>query len=127
MKVYIVRHGQSASNAVKKPQGGDSELTPLGIQQAKKLATRASRLHIDIIVSSDFARAIQTAEIIRKRVPKELIVASLLREEKHPSELTGKDADNPDAIRVKNYYTKTETVGNGTFPMKKTSLILKKG
>lgn len=73
----------------------------MGIKQARKIASRAAKLPFEIIITSDFTRALQTAEIIRRRVPWKLVITKLLREEKHPSELTGLHRTDPKAVRIK--------------------------
>ncbi len=101
MRVYIVRHGQSTSNASEHHQGGEVDLSSLGIRQAKKIALRVSRLPIDIILSSDYTRALHTVEIIRTRTQKKLVITPLLREYRPPSEFEGKHIKSPDVVRVK--------------------------
>jgi broad specificity phosphatase PhoE len=61
--LLLVRHGQSAWNALGRWQGwADPALTDLGREQAR-LAARAVGA-VDAIVASDLARATETAEII---------------------------------------------------------------
>lgn len=121
-----MRHGQSMSNAMENHGDGDSKLSSLGIQQAKKIAARAVRLSFDVIISSDFSRALQTAEIIRKRVPRKLVVTHLLREEKHPSELTGKHLSSPNVIRIKKLLHKNRNQRNWRFSDEENFYDLKK-
>lgn len=67
-RLYIVRHGQSFWNMNNRVQGiRDTELTDLGIQQAKLLAERLKNEKIECIYSSDLTRAYKTAEIIAKK------------------------------------------------------------
>ena len=69
MKLYFVRHGQTNSNAqaVNQPiTGNDEPLNELGIQQASELAEQLKNEEFDIIISSPFKRAVQTAEIVNK-------------------------------------------------------------
>ncbi|OGY97102.1 MAG: hypothetical protein A2122_02780 [Candidatus Liptonbacteria bacterium GWB1_49_6] len=101
LTVYIVRHAQSTSNAMENNLGSDAELTPLGVEQARKIAARARRLSFEVILSSDFQRALQTAEIIKLCTRKKILITPLLREEKHPSELIGKGPNNPRVAQVK--------------------------
>lgn len=64
MTTFIfVRHGQSESNLAKVFTGqGQVDLTPLGVEQAKKTAEFLKEYPIDVIYASDLARAMQTAE-----------------------------------------------------------------
>lgn len=100
MKIYIGRHGQSISNA-ERIFDIDSELSPLGIQQAEKLARRVVKLDFEIIISSDLKRAVQTAEIISRKTDKKIVVSPLFREEIYCPEFENMDNDGPDAKRIK--------------------------
>jgi len=101
MKIYIVRHGQTVSNILKSHGGSDLKLTPLGVRQAKRIASRVARLPINLIISSDYSRALETVAIIRKHLPRKRIITPLLREEKDPTEILGESINGPKARRVK--------------------------
>lgn len=60
-RLYIVRHGQTDSNAARIIQTPDASLSAQGRDQARRLAQRMSLAGIARIVSSDFPRAIETA------------------------------------------------------------------
>lgn len=65
IRLFLTRHGQTEWNKLGLLQGSkDSELTELGIKQAKLLKERLQDEKIDIIYSSPMKRALQTAEII---------------------------------------------------------------
>jgi probable phosphoglycerate mutase len=70
MRLFIVRHGESQSNAhwegVKKPADLNSPLTSLGENQAEKLAEwmQIKIKHVDLIFASSLLRAEQTAKPI---------------------------------------------------------------
>lgn len=64
-RLYIVRHGESQWNVLKKIQGSSNiDLSDDGIKQAYMLAKRLKNEKIDEIYSSDLNRAFNTAEII---------------------------------------------------------------
>ncbi len=64
-RVLLLRHGQSAWNAVGRWQGhGDPSLTELGRAQAREAAAGLASARIERIVASDLARAFETAEIV---------------------------------------------------------------
>jgi probable phosphoglycerate mutase len=64
--VYITRHGQTEWNVQKRMQGHqDSELTPLGVQQAGWLSRSMLNIPLDAVYASSSIRALRTAEIIR--------------------------------------------------------------
>ena len=66
MKLYLIRHGQTELNKVRRFQGRiDVPLNETGIGQAQKLALRLSSEPLDKIYTSPLSRAQQTAEIIR--------------------------------------------------------------
>ncbi len=100
-KLYFVRHGQSQGNKLSLHQSGKTELTEHGIKQAEKVAQRFRTIPIDIIFSSDFARARKTAEIINQVVKKRIEVTTLLRERKRPTEIEGKNTADPEAIDLR--------------------------
>lgn len=62
--IYVVRHGQSRSNATGVYEKEESPLTELGVQQAHTVAGRFAHIPIDIVLSSTMLRAQHTAEII---------------------------------------------------------------
>ena len=65
MELYIARHGETESNAVRRMQGGykDTPLTQRGITQAKKLTEEIKNIEFDAIYSSPLKRAMDTARI----------------------------------------------------------------
>lgn len=66
---WLVRHGQSASNAGLPASGhGDVPLTELGLSQGRALADRVTQ-QPDLLIVSPFLRARATAEPLRERFP----------------------------------------------------------
>ena len=66
-EILLVRHGQTLFNLLNRTQGwSDSPLTEEGRQQARDLgmALRASDLWIDLFISSDRGRALETSRLI---------------------------------------------------------------
>jgi 2,3-bisphosphoglycerate-dependent phosphoglycerate mutase len=64
-EIYCVRHGQSVHNQLQTIAGQlDSELTPLGFEDARSVAAALGRRDFDIVYCSDLLRARQTAETI---------------------------------------------------------------
>ncbi len=62
VKITVVRHGESDSNAAGLWQGqGDAALSPAGHVQAKALAQRLDGHSYDLVLSSDLRRASDTA------------------------------------------------------------------
>lgn len=63
--VLLIRHGETGWNAERRLQGHlDIALNAEGERQAAALGRALAREHIDLVISSDLARARQTAEAI---------------------------------------------------------------
>lgn len=64
-RIIFVRHGQTAWNLELKYQGHtDTELSVLGLEQAKRVADRLAQEKISAVYASDLSRAFKTAEAI---------------------------------------------------------------
>jgi len=112
--LYAVRHGETEWNLVEKQQGHlDSPLSATGIKQAQFLADGLAKKSIDVLFSSDLGRALQTAEIIARRLSLEVHKNARLRErhlgilqaltrkefvERYPIEAVLYDSNNPDYV-----------------------------
>jgi broad specificity phosphatase PhoE len=81
MRIFLVRHGQTAWNSLGLAQGHtDIPLDELGLRQASALAAGFSDVRVGRVISSDLARAAQTAEPLAKQQGVRLEKSSLLRE-----------------------------------------------
>ena len=80
MKIYFATHSTSKDNESDKASGWDDvELSPLGIQQSKKLKGYFTKIKIDVICCSDLRRALETIRIaFRDELP--VIIDKRLRE-----------------------------------------------
>lgn len=79
--LYLVRHGETVDNAAHIMQGQTpGELNDKGIAQAEEVTARMADHPIDVFVSSDLKRSIQTCEIIARPHHAEVITTPLLRE-----------------------------------------------
>jgi broad specificity phosphatase PhoE len=78
--VYLVRHGETSSNAARVVQLPGAGLSPRGRRQAERLAARLAAAGIGRILSSDLPRALVTAEIVRAATAAPLEVEPLLQE-----------------------------------------------
>lgn len=66
MKIYVIRHGQTDWNVMKKIQGKvNTELNLTGKEQALKAEEILKDKPIDIIICSPLKRAKQTAELVK--------------------------------------------------------------
>jgi len=98
--VYFVRHGQSKDNVSPVFQSPDSPLNNHGVQQAKSIADRAAKLSFEAIISSPFARAKQTAEIIAKTTAKPVEYSELFTERIKPTFINGKPYEDSKAHQI---------------------------
>ena len=81
VKLYLVRHGQTEDNVKQILQGQmPGQLTQEGVREAERLCERMKEVPIDVFVSSDLARAIDTCRIIAAPHGKEVVKTPLLRE-----------------------------------------------
>ncbi len=87
--VYFVRHGQSEANVAPIFQGPDSPLNQMGIRQAEAVAARAVKIPFDALISSPYARAKQTAEIIAAATGKTPEYSDLFVERIKPKSIDG--------------------------------------
>lgn len=99
-RFYFVRHGETLLNQQHIKQGEEGGLSESGRHQAEKVGRYLKRFHIDRIISSTYPRAIETAEIINMNLEAQIIYSPLLVERRSPSEVIGKNRDDPGATRI---------------------------
>lgn len=81
MRLLVARHGATQHNLDGRFTGqSDASLSQLGERQAEALATRLADMRFDALVSSDLARARQTAEAIARHSGQPVILDPDLRE-----------------------------------------------
>ena len=79
--LIVVRHGETEWNCCRRYQGHlDSPLTPHGLQQVEALAEGLSGRGGQVMHSSDLGRAVQTSEIIARRLSMGFTLDDGLRE-----------------------------------------------
>ncbi len=78
--ILLVRHGETASNAARVVQTPDTPLSPRGARQAERLAARLASLSVSRILTSDLARALETAQRVQAASGGELALEPLLQE-----------------------------------------------
>lgn len=98
--IYFVRHGESANNASNVRQGSHGGLSEKGKEQAKFVGERLKDAGIQIILSSPYERAKETSGIINEILNADIQYSDLLVERKNPSEIIGKDADDPEVKAI---------------------------
>jgi 2,3-bisphosphoglycerate-dependent phosphoglycerate mutase len=81
MRLFLVRHGQTAWNAGLRAQGhSDIPLDETGARQAANLAESLAGETIEKVISSDLARAADTGRAVAERLGIPLILDRRLRE-----------------------------------------------
>ncbi len=81
MRLLIIRHGETVDNIANRIQGqSQGQLTEQGLRQADALASRLVQEQIDLIISSDLRRAVDTTERITSAAFRPVEYDPLLRE-----------------------------------------------
>jgi len=78
--VYLLRHGQTASNAARVFQHPETPLSEQGEREAQRVAERLAGAGIALVLASDFARARATAERVATASGAPLELEPLLQE-----------------------------------------------
>jgi len=97
--VYFVRHGETNGNVGGYWQGPNEPLSPVGLQQADVVASRAKNITIDRLIASTMVRAQQTAAAVSKLIAVPVESSDLFREIKDPSSVIN-DRPSPESDRV---------------------------
>lgn len=98
--VYFVRHGESEGNVAPVFQGLDSPLSGKGIEQAKFIAERVSKIPFEILISSTLQRAKETTEIISETTGKTPEFSDLFIERAKPPQINNKGHDDEEAYSI---------------------------
>ena len=79
--LILIRHGETLWNQEHRMQGhADSPLTPVGVTQARQLASRLAQIQFAALYSSDLGRALETARSVAQATGHEVVVDARLRE-----------------------------------------------
>ena len=79
--IYVVRHGQTDWNTIKRIQGWkDIALNEKGIEQAKEIKEKLKGIKFDEVISSPLKRALRTAKVISGRTYKDITQDDRLKE-----------------------------------------------
>ncbi len=93
--IYFVRHGETRSNLEQLVQPPTSELNETGFSQAERMAGRGGGLDVSVVISSEFKRAWQTADVIAARNGWRHETSSLFHEVLRPSVFSGLPRTDP--------------------------------
>jgi probable phosphoglycerate mutase len=108
--LYLVRHGETYDNANHVMQGQTpGELTENGIAQAESVSHQMANKEIDVFVSSDLHRSVQTCEIIAAPHHAQVEQIPLLRERDWGS-FTGKYIPNLQNVKPEEWPEDIESI-----------------
>ncbi|MES2345050.1 MAG: histidine phosphatase family protein [Chlamydiota bacterium] len=83
-KIYLVQHGSTEWSEMKRLQGSSHvPLSEKGKDEVQKLAEKVSALGITAIYSSPLQSSIETAEILKSKIPLPVVAVDDLRGEHH--------------------------------------------
>jgi len=99
-RVYFVRHGESELNASGNWIGDNKGMTEKGKLQVYDVVKKLSHTQFDVIISSNIRRAVETGEIIKKEINKEIIFSELFNERAWPSAQVGLSKDDPESRKM---------------------------
>jgi len=99
-RIYFVRHGITGGNEINAYQKLDTSLSEKGRSQANFLAERFSKIIFDVLITSTFERAQETAHIIAQKTGHNIILEELFHEILRPSVVRGKIRTDPEVIEA---------------------------
>ena len=107
--VYFVRHGESTINAQMHDtwQDSNSPLTDKGIEQARFIAERVKKLNPDALLSSNMARAKETAQHISEATGLSPTFSDLFCERINPTSFVGMHIDDPVSVVLTREWVQT--------------------
>ena len=101
MTVYFVRHGESQGNQKKVHQTAAEPLSEIGLDQAKLVAHRFTKIKFEALLASPYRRAQQTAQIISGKTKVRVETYEEFREPQRPPEIQGLPHQHPKAVKVR--------------------------
>ena len=108
MKLYVVRHGETVSNKMKRVSGDEEALlTNNGIRQAKLLKKELESMSFDYVFSSPLSRAYETARLITDN---RVIIDKRLKERDYGLN-EGKLIVDTNPKEIWNYYLNSDSNG----------------
>lgn len=98
-KVYFIRHGETKMNRGLRHQGPDEPLTERGREQVRALINFLREQNIDTLVSSNYARARETADMVAAELGMTYAIEPSVREFGRPLSLYGRHHLSPASFR----------------------------
>ena len=99
-RFYLVRHGETILNGKHVRQGPEGALSEKGRAQADQVGLYLKNFPIGKIISSTYARAQETSEIINAHLGVRIIISPLFAERRNPSAIIGKSTHDPEVERI---------------------------
>jgi broad specificity phosphatase PhoE len=102
-RFYFIRHGRTTLNDAGVKQGSEGGLSEAGKKQAHALGHALASVEggkVKKICSSPYERAKETALIINEYLHVPILYTPLLAERKNPTEVIGKNVDDPIVERI---------------------------
>jgi len=100
--IYFVRHGETELNLHEVRQGPEGSLSEKGRAQALTTAQRFPKHkgRPQVIISSPYKRAVETADIIGKELKMKVEYSDLLVERRNPTEIIGHEGSEIEVKRI---------------------------
>ncbi len=95
MHIYFVRHGSTTLNDQHIHQSPSTPLSPKGRDEAFSVAEYLREVNPDMLISSEYTRALETARVIGMHVGLTPVANGLFYEVARPSSLFGKSHFHP--------------------------------
>ena len=107
--VYFVRHGSTEGNEQGAYQHVHTSLSALGRRQAACVARRFERIPVEIVITSDMARAAETGRCIAARNRLPMVCDPLFQEILRPTIVRGHRRDAPEALKMRRFLAENWT------------------
>ena len=107
--VYFVRHGSTEGNETRAYQHVHTPLSELGRRQAACVARRFERIPVEIVITSDMARAVETGRCIAARNSLPMVCDPLFQEILRPTIVRGHRRDTPAALEMRRFLAENWT------------------
>jgi len=106
-RVYFLRHGESLENVKKiRLKEDEAYLTKNGILQAESVSSRLSAIDLDIVYSSPYMRAVETAKKIANDSDVEMKIVDYAYERLYPNGVYGLYKKDQKAKKIVNEFKK---------------------
>lgn len=121
MEIYLIRHGETASNAARIVQTPEIPLSERGLKQAELLSRRLAAQSISDVLSSDLRRAVMTAEALQRATDAKLQLDAGLQERNYGDirgrayaefdvDILGADYEPPGGETWNEFYARVDAV-----------------